>query len=828
MNRLIINDAFQLAFRFVTETQESVFLTGKAGTGKTTFLKYLKENSTKNMVVAAPTGVAAINAGGVTLHSLFQLPLHPFVPTPGHRKELVARRHYGKQKLQLLRSIELLVIDEISMVRCDVLDAIDAVLRSVRRQANLPFGGVQLLCIGDLFQLPPVAQQAEWQLLQEYYNAPYFFESHAIKELQPLLIELTTVYRQKDDAFVQLLNKVRNHEMTDADFATLNQRYLPDFRAPQGQPYITLTTHNLQADRINEQELERINAPLFTYKAAITDDFPEGSYPAEANLRLKVGAQVMFLKNDTAEKKYFNGKIGIVSHLSETEIVVDCEEGPVTVHKEIWNNIRYTLNRETERLEEEILGSFEQYPLRLAWAVTIHKSQGLTFDRVMIDAAAAFSSGQVYVALSRCTRLEGLVLLRRIPPTALISNPQVVEGQQQLMHKGSLAERFAGARLLFTRNLLETVFLPAVPQQRLHAIQQLLQVHRQQVQQGTENWLQQTEQTLADLRNIGSRFLEQAQTLLQQQAMVEENAVLQQRIQSGAAYFLPRVGSLLQNLQQHPFTTESKETAAELDGLLAELYNELHLWQYLLQQVQQGFSVPDFLKTKLNYRPVTFTKSSYAAAQEATATTAAAASPSQPELYRILRSWRDAICSEQNIPVYLVAGGDTLQEICTYLPQTKEELLRIKGLGPAKVSKWGADLLDIVRDYCGEHQLQSRMHEHPGAAGRQNKPKEANEKKASHLLTLEQLQQGKSPEEIAAARSLTTGTIESHILRLIQEGALQAKDFLPHEQRIQEMEAVIKSAPDAGISEWRKQLGDDYSFFEIKLTAWLLEQAMMK
>lgn len=827
MATLEINEQFTLAFRFITETQEAIFLTGKAGTGKTTFLKYLKEHSTKNMLVAAPTGVAAINAGGVTLHSLFQLPFHPFIPTTTGRKDLVARLRFSKQKQQLLRKMELLVIDEISMVRCDVLDAIDSILRSVRRQPALPFGGVQLLCIGDLFQLPPVAQQQEWQLLQEYYNAPFFFESHAAKELQPLLLELTTIYRQREDRFVGLLNKVRNNEMMPQDFEILHQRYLPGFRPPADEPYITLTTHNLQADRINDRELEQINAPLFTYKAAVTGDFPESSYPADANLRLRVGAQVMFLKNDAVEKKYFNGKIGIVTELSDTAIVVECEDGRVNVKKENWSNIRYTLNRQTEQLEEEVLGNFEQYPLRLAWAVTIHKSQGLTFDRVMIDAAAAFSSGQVYVALSRCTRLEGLVLLSRIPPTALISNEQVLEGQQKLTHKGSLAERFAGARQLFAQNLLESVFYPTEPRQRIHLLRNLLHTHQQQLLQPYADWQQQVEQQITDLMGVGSRFLVQAKTLLQQSAETEQHTQLQERIQSGATYYLPLVAALLQQIQKHPLSTESKETAGEIDQILTELYSDLHLWQYLLQQLQRGFSVTGFLKDKLNYKSGKFSKSSYAPSQVALAPNST--DTAFPELYQILRSWRDAQCRELNLPVYRVASGDTLREISNYLPLCKEDLLRIKGMGPAKVDKWGPDLLEIIGDYCGEHQLTSRMHTYNGAPKRERKAKETSEKKmASHLITHEAIQQGKSIQEIAAERNLSPGTIESHIFRLIQQGLLQAATYEPPLTRKQEIEKVILAHPENSVTAWKQELGGDYSFFEINLTAWLLERGVVK
>ncbi|MEO6683554.1 MAG: AAA family ATPase, partial [Ginsengibacter sp.] len=321
LNTIERNEVFDLAFRFVTETSENIFLTGKAGTGKTTFLKFLKDNCSKNIIVAAPTGVAAINAGGVTLHSLFQLPFHPFIPTARSKEDLLSKLKYTGQRQQLLRKMELLVIDEISMVRCDVMDALDTILRSVRRKHDLPFGGVQLLCIGDLYQLPPVAPRNDWSILQEYYPSPFFFDSYVIKEQMPLLIELTTIYRQKEDSFVNLLNKVRNNYMDADDFEDLHMRYFPDFRPADEEKFITLTSHNNQADQINARELNKIIASSTTYKAVIEGDFAENNYPAESELVLKEGAQVMFLKNDVVSKRYFNGKIGVVKKLLEEEIL---------------------------------------------------------------------------------------------------------------------------------------------------------------------------------------------------------------------------------------------------------------------------------------------------------------------------------------------------------------------------------------------------------------------------------------------------------------------------------------------------------------------------
>ncbi|MFN5134202.1 MAG: ATP-dependent RecD-like DNA helicase, partial [Chitinophagaceae bacterium] len=484
------NELFDLAFRFVTETQESIFLTGKAGTGKTTFLKYLQQHCAKNIIVAAPTGVAAINAGGVTLHSLFQLPFHPFIPTETNRMELLKNIRYQKQRINLLRKMELLVIDEVSMVRADVMDAIDAILKTVRRNHQVPFGGVQLLLIGDLYQLPPVAKNDEWNLLKDYYNSTFFFDSIAIKEQQPLLIELTKIYRQKEDSFVQLLNKVRNNQMELEDFEQLNNRYLPQFRPAEEERFITLTSHNNQADQINQNKLAQLLSPAFTYSAKVIDDFPEHLYPAEKELVLKEGAQVMFLKNDTEGRKYFNGKIGTVTRLEKDQIIVVSDGVEIEVKQETWENTRYTLNRSDEKLQQEIMGIFSQYPLRLAWAITIHKSQGLTFDKVMIDAASSFSSGQVYVALSRCTSLDGIVLLSKIPAAAIYTNTHVVNAQSSLATKGSLADRFAGARHVFTLQLLEEIFSLSEMQQPLALLNKQVQLQADKLSAASIEWLQ--------------------------------------------------------------------------------------------------------------------------------------------------------------------------------------------------------------------------------------------------------------------------------------------------------------------------------------------------
>ncbi len=421
------NHIFRLADEFVNQTSQHVFLTGKAGTGKTTFLRHVRQTTHKNCIVAAPTGVAAVNAGGVTLHSLFQLPFEPFVPGSefGGGKE---RFRMSGLKLDMLRRLELLIIDEVSMLRADTLDSIDAVLRRTRR-SDRPFGGVQMVYIGDLFQLPPVVKDEEWSILREYYLSPFFFHAKSVQSVPPVYLELKKVYRQREHFFVELLNRVRNDELTPVDLEMLNRQYQPDFEAPDGEKYITLATRNAKADFINDRELRRLITPTHRFTGEIQGEFPEYSLPTEMTLLLKEGAQIMFIKNDLGEaKRYYNGKIGTVSRIRDGVIEVKPEgsDEPIAVERETWENIRYTLNKDSGEIEEEKLGAFIQYPIRLAWAITIHKSQGLTFERAIIDTGDAFAPGQAYVALSRCTSLAGIVLLSRITPSSVRTDVQAV------------------------------------------------------------------------------------------------------------------------------------------------------------------------------------------------------------------------------------------------------------------------------------------------------------------------------------------------------------------------------------------------------------------
>ena len=421
------NPELKLAFDFVQYTNRNIFLTGKAGTGKTTFLHKLKETSHKRMVVVAPTGVAAINAGGVTIHSFFQMPFGPILPGRLESSEKSFIQKFNKKKINIIRSLDLLVIDEISMVRADLLDGIDTVLRRYKNK-TLPFGGVQMLMIGDLQQLAPIAKDNEWNLLKEHYDTIFFFSSKAYMQSNAISIELKHIYRQQDNNFIKILNEIRDDKLSAESFQELNKRFLPGFSPENEDGYITLTTHNASANRINDEQLKKLKSKTHTFEAEVKGHFPEYSYPTDQHLKLKVGAQVMFIKNDISpEKLYFNGKIGTIVNIEDDLIYVKSkdEDNQIEVGQVMWDNVKYTINETSKEIEEEVAGSFIQYPLRLAWAITIHKSQGLTFEKAVIDAQAAFAHGQTYVALSRCKTLEGLILSSRISSNGIICDSTV-------------------------------------------------------------------------------------------------------------------------------------------------------------------------------------------------------------------------------------------------------------------------------------------------------------------------------------------------------------------------------------------------------------------
>ena len=585
---------YRLAMSLVEETGQNVFLTGRAGTGKTTFLRELRRRSVKRMLVLAPTGIAAINAGGVTLHSFFQLPFGLYLPGY-HRKN---RFRIGKDKIELMQKMELMVIDEVSMLRSDLLDEVSSLLQKYRRDRR-PFGGVQLLLIGDLQQLAPVVKDAEWTEMKAYYASPYFFDSAALKTAGFLTVELKHVYRQKDRDFIGILEKIRQGVLDKETWERLSSRYIPGFMPPDNEGYVILTTHNYQADKINDANVEALPGIFSVYQAEISGNFPEGSFPTWQTLRFKPGSQVMFVKND-AQHRFYNGKIGRISRCESDGVWVRSEDNEIKVMPEKWENVRYTIDAETKEIREISEGSFSQLPLKPAWAITIHKSQGLTFDKVVVDAGRAFAHGQVYVALSRCRSLEGLVLRSPLSQEALAGDRQIEDflhhaevpcGKLQL-DKFKEDYRFRLLSEQFDFSAIEKLFQNL----RLVAAKSL----RKMYPRLTEDIAEAEDRFELEIYRVGENFFKELCRL--RQASPEQRA---DRYRKAANYFSGRlqeiVGPLLPRLK---VDAEAAAVTKKLQALQAEmkrLYQEKLRTLSLLEE-RAFFDSADYLKLKANVK----------------------------------------------------------------------------------------------------------------------------------------------------------------------------------------------------------------------------------
>ncbi len=586
------NQRAQLTIKYVNSTNRHIFLTGRAGTGKTTLLRHLIENTHKNTLVAAPTGIAAINAGGTTLHSLFHLPFGTFIPqaTPLGQQDistgistpqsLIKNLKMNNQKRNLLRSIELLVIDEVSMLRADMLDAIDAVLRYVRRN-SIPFGGVQILFIGDLLQLPPVVKQEEQAFLRPFYENIYFFNALALKQEAPIYIELEKIFRQTEGSFIQVLNNFRNNQPTAADFELLNQCYDPEFSPDNAAGYIQLTTHNHKADALNQGALAKLKGKTFRYQCEVSGDFKENSYPLETTLELKEGAQVMFIKNDySGEQRYFNGKIGNISYLDKEEIHVSFNDGsdPCVVEKYTWENKRYRLNESTQEVEEKVIGNFVHYPLKLAWAITVHKSQGLTFDKAIIDVSQAFAAGQIYVALSRLTSLRGLKLTapigRDVPPVDqdLYRFAQIKRTDQELEHELEQATM----QYIMSEAIEAFNFQPLAWMLKNH-VQSYDKDEKKSAKQRYKEWAVSFSAAFHPLAQVSQKFQNQL-TKLSREVSRNQLQVIQERLQAALDYFTPLFSGLLDQIDAHIEKVDQesgvKKYLKELDEIVSNLMHQ--------------------------------------------------------------------------------------------------------------------------------------------------------------------------------------------------------------------------------------------------------------
>lgn len=806
------NPQLELAFDYVSATDKNIFLTGKAGTGKTTFLQRIRGEVVKRHAVVAPTGVAAINAGGMTIHSFFQLPFGPFLP--GNSRDPARQRKFSREKIRLIQSLDLLIIDEISMVRADLLDGIDEVLRRYKDHYK-PFGGVQLLMIGDLHQLPPVVKDEEWQLLREYYSTPYFFSSRALQQTDPVAIELKHIFRQSDDTFIALLNKVRNNQIDDEVLTTLNSRYIPNFQPEEDQAYITLTAHNASAQAINTQKLSEIAKPSRTFRAAITGDFPTHAYPTDELLEFKQGAQVMFIKNDLSrEKRYYNGKIGRVTRIEGETIYVRCpdEEEEIPVGSVLWDNVRYALNEQTKEVVEEIVGTFTQYPLKLAWAITIHKSQGLTFERAIIDAQAAFAHGQVYVALSRCKSFEGIVLRSKIAHSSVRTDSTVQHYTEEADKNPPDETQLLQAKRAFQQAQILELFGFAALEKRLGQTRRILLENESSLQpQAYQQFQVLHGETESQILPVAEKFRYQLRGYFQDPGLPEEHAELQDRIRKASAWFAEKLGNdLLPVAKKIPVITDNKAVRKTAVESLANLQQEIFVKHACFTACQQAFSTLTYLRAKTN------AALDFQAVQHTVKTTAGPAdifrdSP-HPELLGRLLQWRAEFAEMQNIELFEVLLTKTLVEVARALPLDLVELRKIKGIGKGKSKQFGAEIVTLVHAYCVDKGLTTAplvlMDPLP--------------KPDTKALSLELFKAGKSIDEIAVERGFVPSTIEGHLAHFIGEGELSIFDLI-EETDVRAIEAFFLERQTTASSEAKAHFGDRFSYGQIKMVLKYME-----
>lgn len=805
------NPRIELAYEYVQYTNKNIFLTGKAGTGKTTFLRRIQSETLKRTAVVAPTGVAAINAGGMTIHSLFQLPFGIYLPNS--RQDLSRQRKITKEKINVFQTLDLLIIDEISMVRADMLDAIDDVLRRYRR-STLPFGGVQLLMIGDLHQLPPVVKREDWQLLKDVYQTPYFFGSHALQQTQPITIKLTHIYRQSDRDFIDLLNKVRNDQLDQEVLEALNSRYIPNFQPDEKEAYITLTSHNKAAQAINQEKLELLKRRTSVYEADVQGDFAEKNYPTERKLVLKIGAQVMFVKNDMSfDKRYYNGKIGQVVEMEGDTIYVKCPDDreEIAVQTAEWKNVKYTLDETTKEVQEEVIGLFVQFPLKLAWAITIHKSQGLTFERAIIDAQAAFAHGQVYVALSRCKSFEGIVLRSKLEYSS-VRTDQVVKQYSQKADKNVPNEKdLADSKSSYEQQLIADLFDFSEADRAYRKLERVFLEFEKNLSSVALEQVQtfggQLEQTVL---SVTQKFKRQLQSYFREKTLPTENEELQTRVKKASIYFMDRLHHHLRPaLKQINVLTDNQSVEGKALEAISAADEVLFVKFACFKAVENGFAVSSYVKAKADAR-LDYDKERQKASLKDLIKKVPADAPN-PALYAQLLQWRSEKAAELGRNDFQIINIKTIEALVKSLPTTKSILKKVKGIGARTIDKFGNELVNMILDYCTEQGLESNLFV------------EKSTKNTKHV-TLELFQAGKTIQEIAQERQFTVGTIESHIAHLVGQGEVDILKVFDA-NTMKDLEAYFEEMKPQSLTQAKNHFGDQFSYGELRIfTSYLKTQ----
>ena len=798
------NPELELAVQFIEKTDRNLFITGKAGTGKTTFLHKIKQESLKRMVIVAPTGVAAINAKGVTIHSFFQMPFGPILPNQIANTSN-AQRKFSKTKIDIIKSLDLVIIDEISMVRADLLDGIDQVMRRYKNR-NKVFGGAQILMIGDLQQLAPVVRPNEWSLLQSHYNTVYFFSSKAYQEANVVSIELKHIYRQKNEDFIKILNEIRTDTLSDMSAKILNKNYNPSFSPTKEEGYITLTTHNNRANLINESELNKLKIKSSFFNAEVSGKFNENAYPNAERLELKVGAQVMFIKNDSStDKRYYNGKIGIITAISKESVTVKCanEIDEIVTEKETWSNINYSINEETKAIKEEMIGAFSQIPLRLAWAITIHKSQGLTFEKAIIDAEASFAHGQTYVALSRCTSLEGLVLKTPITSSAIINDSTVSvfnEGVEENHPDESVLNE---SEKHFQLNLISEIL---DYQPLLYPITRLIDIfynNRTSIKGDVIDHLQTIKDDgIVALMKISNGFKNQLNTLSEDNVLPQNSSQIQERFIKAITYFLNTTKNNIQKpLDTITFSTDNKAVKKDFSKQFDSLQEKLEEKLFALQKMTKGFKVQEYLQVRANAvlqktEPIKKKK---------------VASKRDPILALKLRELRDGIAKSLEIAHFQIFTQETLYALCDDLPRTEKELLKVVGMGKTRVSKYGEEILEAIEVYCKDNGI-NRLNE-----------QKKEDKKPTKQISFELFKAGLSIKEISKERSLTVGTIENHLANYISSGDIDVLELIPL-KRYKNIRNQVETAGEVkGLTALKEKVDGSVTYMELKMVLMSME-----